>query len=250
MPLGELVLPGVEDPGTVHRHAQLIAGMIRTIRGAAMQHAVVVHPQRAALEVETSRADRGPVVRPAAEQLVQLRRQLLVAHVLGARDHLEAAVLLARFDQRELHADLVGRDANSGKWRAHAVAVPALVVGARQRDVAVEVGPDVVLAQNGFQKRDQSRVLEDLRVHERPEERHAHVVPSPSAPRFGALALDVGIADRRPRLLDAVERGLPDQAVEDHETVDAKLSDQAVDVVAGDDAHPVLLYLRSWNNGS
>ena len=206
-------------------------GPVGAVWGAAVDDAVVVHPQGALAQVEPARGEPLAEGGAVAEEVVEVFGGQL-ADVLGAGHHLEAAVLLGGVAQGELDPDLVAGGGDAREQFVDAVPVPALVVGPRQRDVRVEHEPDVVLAEDLPEKGHEVGVLEDLLVEKGGLVRHRHVVAAPAPERVLPLPFDVGVADRLPGLEDAVDLFVRDQVLEHDEPVDAELLDLGGDVRA------------------
>ena len=219
------------DPGLAEAHAEFVARVVRSVGGAAVKDATVVHPQGAFFQIEADRVKTRIDFGAAAEQVVEFGRAAVFGHVLGTGNEFETAVLLVGIDQGEFGADGECRGHDSGKGGGLTIAMPSLILGARQRDIGIVVGPDVIGTEDPFEESDDIGVFEYILIDKRRREGYAHVVAAPTPGRILALDGDIGIANRDPGLENAVDFLMGNEIVKDGEPVDAKLHYVALEVV-------------------
>ena len=121
--------PVIMDPGLAEAHAEFVARVVRSVGGAAVKDATVVHPQGAFFQIEADRVETRIDFGAAAEQVVEFGRAAVFGYVLGTGNEFETAVLLVGIDQGEFGADGECRSHDSGKGGGLAVAMPGLILG-------------------------------------------------------------------------------------------------------------------------
>ena len=90
--------PVIMDPGLAEAHAEFVVWVVRSVGGAAVKDATVVHPQGAFFQIEADRVETLVDFGAAAEQVVEFGRAAVFGHVLGTGNDFETAVLLVGID--------------------------------------------------------------------------------------------------------------------------------------------------------